>query len=291
MQTPIHTHLHQSLQQSRYQFILLTGAAWSGKRELVTSIASEELGSSVLYDLLHIEDLSDNLGKKHTFAVKTPRTQSTLTRADGSTYHNLWAQELRDRLLRAPTQTKKIAIIENIERASIGAINALLKSLEEPLPGRYIIATTSSPQDVLPTIHSRALTLHMTQPSEEHLRQLLTQEYDISGDTSVYLQLSGQQVGRLRQLMTHGDRESIIQSYDEMLQLIDSWASVAKLFASLKHLTNQPHRQWYRDGLMQRSVDRGLWSVADALIQYDRHTSANIHAENALLQLAISCKP
>jgi len=54
----------------------------------------------------------------------------------------------------------KILLIEHIDRATIGAANALLKSLEEPLPNRIIIASTTNKDMMLPTILSRALLIH-----------------------------------------------------------------------------------------------------------------------------------
>jgi DNA polymerase-3 subunit delta' len=54
----------------------------------------------------------------------------------------------------------KILLIEHIDRATIGSANALLKSLEEPLPHRLIIASTTNKDLLLPTILSRALLIH-----------------------------------------------------------------------------------------------------------------------------------
>lgn len=48
-------------------------------------------------------------------------------------------------------------MIEDIDRLTDAAANALLKILEEPLPGRLLIATTSQALSLLPTILSRAL--------------------------------------------------------------------------------------------------------------------------------------
>lgn len=60
----------------------------------------------------------------------------------------------------APAGDTKILMIEHLDRATIGAANALLKSLEEPLPNRFIIASTTNKDSILPTILSRALLIH-----------------------------------------------------------------------------------------------------------------------------------
>ena len=60
----------------------------------------------------------------------------------------------------APAGDTKTLLIEHIERATIGGANALLKSLEEPLPHRLIIASVRNKDTLLPTILSRALLIH-----------------------------------------------------------------------------------------------------------------------------------
>ncbi|MBP7007850.1 hypothetical protein KBB05_03955 [Patescibacteria group bacterium] len=47
--------------------------------------------------------------------------------------------------------------IENMERITTQATNALLKTLEEPYPDRWIIGTSSRPHLLLDTVLSRAL--------------------------------------------------------------------------------------------------------------------------------------
>lgn len=49
----------------------------------------------------------------------------------------------------------KVGVLTDIDRATPEAQNALLKTLEEPPPHTYIIATTSIPEALLPTVRSR----------------------------------------------------------------------------------------------------------------------------------------
>ena len=60
-------------------------------------------------------------------------------------------------------------MIENIERMTVSAANALLKSLEEPLASRQIIATTSQPDKILDTIRSRAVVLRFLPVEDSQL--------------------------------------------------------------------------------------------------------------------------
>lgn len=63
----------------------------------------------------------------------------------------------------------KIYIINQIENATTEAVNALLKFLEEPTSDIYAIITTANINNVLPTIISRCMNIHLKKASKHHL--------------------------------------------------------------------------------------------------------------------------
>lgn len=56
---------------------------------------------------------------------------------------------------------KKVFIINDADKMTVGAANSLLKFIEEPGPGVYIIMLTSNKNAVLPTIQSRTQVIEM----------------------------------------------------------------------------------------------------------------------------------
>lgn len=64
---------------------------------------------------------------------------------------------------------RKIFVLDAAERLNAAAANAFLKTLEEPLPGRWFWLLTSQPAALLPTIASRCLEFRLT--PEEALDQ------------------------------------------------------------------------------------------------------------------------
>ena len=65
-------------------------------------------------------------------------------------------REIREEVTYRPTEGKyKVYIIDEVHMLSIGAFNALLKTLEEPPSHVIFILATTEPQKVLPTIISR----------------------------------------------------------------------------------------------------------------------------------------
>ena len=68
----------------------------------------------------------------------------------------------------------RVFILRRAEEMSIGAANAILKTLEEPRQGTHFILLTSRPDRLLSTIRSRTLPLRFAPLSDAILRGVLT---------------------------------------------------------------------------------------------------------------------
>ncbi len=66
-----------------------------------------------------------------------------------------------------PAAPKRLVILENIERASGGAFQALLKLVEEPPPQAVIIFTTQNHHQLLETILSRVTVVRLSRTPQE----------------------------------------------------------------------------------------------------------------------------
>lgn len=75
--------------------------------------------------------------------------------------------------LSSQVASRKVAILESIELASIPASNALLKSLEEPPANVHWILTTTSYDLLLPTIRSRCTRIHLHHAARDDTVQWL----------------------------------------------------------------------------------------------------------------------
>lgn len=83
----------------------------------------------------------------------------------------------------APYESRyRVALLLNMERATISAQNALLKTLEEPPGQAILLLTADTPESLLPTIVSRCEVLRLRPLPPADLALILTQERDISPD-------------------------------------------------------------------------------------------------------------
>jgi DNA polymerase-3 subunit delta' len=78
-------------------------------------------------------------------------------------------RELQRQLALAPLAGRwRVAVLTEVDRASEGAVNALLKTLEEPAPRVRLLLTASDAEEVAPTIASRCEVLALRiVPTEE----------------------------------------------------------------------------------------------------------------------------
>lgn len=84
------------------------------------------------------------------------------------------ARALAEFLYQKPTGTRKIAVIELVEDCTPGAVNALLKPLEEPARATHVILISHAPGRVPATIFSRCSHLHVGLPDPDEAMSWLT---------------------------------------------------------------------------------------------------------------------
>jgi DNA polymerase III subunit delta' len=69
--------------------------------------------------------------------------------------------------------SRRIFLIDHIDRANDQAANSLLKTLEEPPPHLLLIMTAGNAYNLLPTIRSRAVPFHFAPLSAEEMREFV----------------------------------------------------------------------------------------------------------------------
>lgn len=86
--------------------------------------------------------------------------------------------------------SQKLFIIKDAEKMTTSAANSLLKFIEEPGPGTYILMLTTNKSAVLPTIQSRTQVLELAPLNKEGLLKLLTDQGIPAGQARVAIGLT-----------------------------------------------------------------------------------------------------
>ncbi len=85
----------------------------------------------------------------------------------------------------------QVFIVRDAEQLSIGAANALLKTLEEPRGATYFVLLTAQPRKLLDTIRSRSLPVRFGPLPDEVIARILT-DHEVAADRiDAIVELSG----------------------------------------------------------------------------------------------------
>lgn len=162
-------------------FIIIAWPQHIGKTSIIKELLKERMGNYFVTDLLQIKDFSEQLEKKHNLKLKTIVTSETFkTLIKEQNYQDIGIRDINNRLQQSAIGKYKVVFLENIERMRGEAENAFLKTCEEPLPKRLIIATTSNTTQLLETTISRALMIKFNQLSDTELSQRMESEHMFS---------------------------------------------------------------------------------------------------------------
>ncbi|RRR41168.1 DNA polymerase III subunit delta' [Mycolicibacter terrae] len=130
----------------------------------------------------------------------------------------------------------QIVVIEDADRLTEGAANALLKVVEEPPPSTVFLlcAPSVDPEDIAITLRSRCRHVALVTPAPEAIAQVLIDTDGPDGETAAWAAaVSGGHVGRARRLATDPEAR---QRRQRALALARDAATPSRAFAAVDEL-------------------------------------------------------
>jgi DNA polymerase-3 subunit delta' len=145
-------------------------------------------------------------------------------------------RELVTRAALAPTRGRwQVTIVEDADRFTEQALNALLKSIEEPPPRAVWLLCAPSAEDLLPTIRSRCRLITLRIPRVDELAEYLAGE-GIDRSVAAFAARAAQShVGRARRLASDADAQ---RRRREVLELPTQVATVGGCFTAAANLVD-----------------------------------------------------
>lgn len=153
----------------------------------------------------------------------------------------------------------KIYIVDEAEKMTGQAQNALLKTIEEPPSYAVIILLTANQEAFLPTILSRCVQLNLKPLQDGDIKNYLIQEKGISEDTAeVYTAFARGNLGRAVHLAESEEFQAVYQTMLALLKHLRSM-DIAELMETVRKLKEEGlnleecldfMQLWYRDVLM-----------------------------------------
>jgi DNA polymerase III subunit delta' len=178
---------------------------------------------------------------------------------------------------------RKICLIDDADRMTIGAANALLKTLEEPPAHSLFFLISSRPSALPSTIRSRCQALRFTTPARTQIEAALILNREISPTDARFLAIVSE--GRLGQALT-ADVKDTRTRQQEVMDLVhpQSLQSIGSILSSAEAIAKADRAQdmlawlarWIRDlVLLQIGGDR------DQLLYLDDLTMLETYAQQA----------
>lgn len=263
-------------------FVILQWPSWLGKREVARDMALQITWIYAHQDCKILEDHSDDLGKLHEIKVSEDKL---LEFDNGNTYQDDGIREINEWIIKSPAWSKKVLIIENAERMNDYASNALLKILEEPLPNRIIILTTSMPNQLLTTVFSRALIFSFYPTDDavaiDYAKQLsVFQQYDASRVSA----LAAGRPGVLDELVEDKEWLELLRiGFQKMKQN----TSIHDLYSALLAISNTGYDKLFFQANMYHFAQMSMWGTVAILQQAHRLLDENIKNDHILFDFVM----
>jgi DNA polymerase III subunit delta' len=130
----------------------------------------------------------------------------------------------------------QIVLVEDADRLTEGAANALLKVVEEPPPSTVFLlcAPSVDPEDIAVTLRSRCRHVALVTPSTEAIARVLVDTDGLAADTADWAaSVSGGHVGRARRLATDPEAR---ERRERALGLVRDAATPARAYAASEEL-------------------------------------------------------
>lgn len=130
----------------------------------------------------------------------------------------------------------QIVVIEDADRLTEGAANALLKVVEEPPPSTVFLlcAPSVDPEDIAITLRSRCRHVALVTPAAEAIARVLVDSDGLTPDTANWAaSVSGGHVGRARRLATDPEARA---RRERSLTLVRDAATPSRAYAAAEEL-------------------------------------------------------
>lgn len=318
-QEQIKEHLHNALSTGKVSHAyIINGEKSSGKefiaRVFAMALQCEKGGTEPCQECHSCKQaLSDN----HPDIIRVTHEKPNTISVD-----DIRAQVNNDVGIKPYSGPHKVYLINEAEKMTVQAQNALLKTLEEPPEYTVILLLTTNVNALLPTILSRCVVLNMKPVADELVKQFLMQKMEVPDyKAEVCVAFARGNIGKAKSLASSEDFENVKAEALSLLKYIHDM-ELNEMIAAIKKITEYKLEVndyldicaiWYRDVLLfkatndvnhlvfreeiqslrqvaSRSSYEGIEQVIEALDKAKKRLDANVNFDLTMELLMLEIK-
>lgn len=276
---------------SWFNFLLLDWPSNVGKTSLVQDFSKNLLWNFFEKDFMWVYDFSQYLGKKHFLKISNKEKESFIEIPELWKFQNLWVRELTVWLSKSSLSGFKILFLENIERMTVSASNAFLKTFEEPLEKRIIIATTSNSNSLLDTIISRAFVLKFDTMEDNFMYDVLKKQYseNVSDEYLkfvVYFSMWRLWLAKkILEWEKDKDFKRLKEIFDKFVDIFEKKGFFTEKLTYLKELEKMGYLEIFLDVLTSYLSKKNKYFEVEKVLKVKSMIEANVSKENSFFYM------
>lgn len=276
-------------------FFILSWASWVWKKTLIKKLAKEYLWKYYDSDFFVIKDYTKYLWKKHSLKIGEDWKLKSIELLNKEKVVDYTVRWIIEWLSKTSPSAFKILLIENIDRLTAEAGNALLKTFEESTNKIILIWTTQNHKNLLNTILSRANIIKFEESWKENLKKYLDENFGNIDDSSkeILCKLSWNRIWISYHLLNDFSKwdftfSDIKNNFDKFIKLSKyEWyynekISILKIFSKYNIL------EIIFDWLIHYYESLNNYIIVDKIIYCKKLLSANVWLENILFYFVLS---
>jgi len=211
--------------------------------------------------------------------------------------------------IRPYSSPRKIYIMNEGEKMTVQAQNALLKTLEEPPEYAVILILTANVDSLLPTILSRCVVLNMKPVPDHKVKKFLMEELEVPDyKANICVAFARGNIGKAKMLASSEEFEKVKEETVTLVKYINDM-DISEVVKAVKKISEYQFdvtdyldilSVWYRDALLfkatkdanslifknelqyirkvaDRSTYEGIETIVKALQQAKRRLEANVN--------------
>lgn len=281
-QEQIKEHLHTALTRNQISHAyVICGERSSGKeyiaRLFAMALQCEKRNSGA-------DDVSIPCNECHSCKQALTDNQPDIIRVQHEKPNTIGVEDIRtqinqDIVIKPYSSPYKVYIINEGEKMTTQAQNALLKTLEEPPAYAVILILTTNMDAMLPTILSRCVSLHMKPAPDNEIRKYLMEQLQVPDyKADVCVAFARGNVGKAKALATSEEFDNIKADAVSLLKYIGDM-DMSETVEAIKKISEYKFNiddyldiiaVWYRDVLLFKATSDANHLIFKEEIQYIR---------------------